>query len=518
MTFDFRRIGYGIAAMAWIASLSVGAAGAAPAVSVTVETGKLQGVGAEGVESFKGIPYAAPPTGALRWRAPQPAAPWKGVRQASGFGNVCMSTQNDPDDFAGSPPQSEDCLTLNVWRPQGSPLQGKAAKLPVLVWIHGGALLFGSSAYPVYDGSAFAKRGIILVSMNYRLGAFGFFAHPALTRENADGGWLANYGLMDQIAALRWIQRNIAAFGGDPERVTIFGESAGAASVDMLMAIPAARGLFRAAISESGYGRKPFQRLSTIAPGAKTTAEDFGVALMRSLGVTADDPAALRAVPAAEIKAKADYSAGELFVVDGGLVTQDLWDYFRKNEEAPVPFIMGSNSLEFPPPKEPRASDMIDLYIKPEERASLNPLYGGAENLHENLNSDVLFGEQAHALAAMHAGNGQPTYRYLFSAVAQSVEGKYMGAPHASELPYVFNTLSAAHWKMAARDQKLADAMTDYWVAFTRQGAPVAEGLPAWPAVKGEEILAFTNNGPKPEIDARGPRFNALGALADPRS
>jgi para-nitrobenzyl esterase len=520
MTFERTRRRRAAIILCVIAILSSRASSAEPGARATVETGTLQGVSADGVESFKGIPYAAAPVGALRWRAPRAAAPWKGVRAAAAFGNVCISPPSDPDDFAGRPPQSEDCLTLNIWRPAGK----AAARLPVLVWIHGGGLIAGSSAYPVYDGAAFARRGIILVSLNYRLGAFGVFAHPALTRENADGGWLANYGLMDQIAALRWIKRNIAAFDGDPNRVTIFGESAGALSVDTLMAIPAARGLFRAAISESGYGRKDFQRLSGVPAGQKVTAEDFGVALMRSLGVSGDDPAALRAVPAQDIRAKAEYGGVEMFVIDGGLVTEDLWDYYRKGEEAPIPFILGSNSLEFPPPDDPKPSeakildDRLSVYVRPDELDRLIPVYGGRENLRENLTSDILFGEQARALAAMHAANGHPTWRYLFSAVAPSVAGKFKGARHASELPYVFNTLPAAHWPMSPRDQALADAMTAYWVAFARDGMPDATGLPDWPEAQGDAIIDFTDDGPKPTRDPRGARFDSLGAIADKRS
>jgi para-nitrobenzyl esterase len=506
------------AACLWIAGAWVGSAIAAP--MVTIESGAVEGVASAGIDSFKGIPYAAPPVGSLRWRAPQKAIPWAGVRKADAFGNVCISPPDDPDDFKGRPPESEDCLTLNIWRPEGA-----HGGLPVLVWIHGGGLIAGSSALPAYDGAAFAKRGIILVSLNYRLGAFGIFAHPALTREKADGGWLGNYGLMDQIAALRWIQGNIGAFGGDPAKVTIFGESAGGASVDMLMALPAARGLFRAAISESGYGRKPFERLSTTAPGAKGTAEEAGIALMRKIGVASDDPAVLRGVSADSIRtAGGDYGGVEMFVIDGGLVTQELWDYYRKGEEAPVPFILGSNSLEFPPSDHPTddqtrmENNLFALYLTPGERQALVPVYGGAESLRQNLVSDLLFGEQVHALAALHARNGHPAYRYLFTAIAESVESRFKGASHASEIPYVFNNLSAAHWAMGARDQNLADAMTDYWAAFTRDGAPDAAGRPRWPLDAGEAIMEFGVDGPKPGVDARAGRFQTLGDFVDKRS
>ncbi len=494
-------------------------ADAAVYATVKTDSGIVEGVAADHVISFKGIPYAAPPVGPLRWRAPQPAAPWQGTRKADSFGNICIPASDEMDNFPGRPPASEDCLTVNVWRPQSG-----AGQLPVLVWIHGGGLVAGSSTLPAYDGAAFAGRGVILVSMNYRLGKFGFFAHPALSRENADDGRLANYGLMDQIAALQWVHRNIVAFGGDPGRVTIFGESAGAASVDILMAIPSARGLFQGAISQSGYGRAPFQRLSTVAPVDTTSAEDDGVALMRAVGVTGDDPAALRAVPAMAIKDNTDYASQTMFILDGKVVPEDLWEAFRNRREAPIPFLLGSNSLEFPPAKDAKPAqteameNFLARYIKPDERAALYRAYGGEAAFKENLNSDILFGEQARALALLHTQNGAPTYRYRFSAVAASVADTLKGAPHASEIPYVFNTLPAAHWAMGARDRKLADAMTDYWVAFARYGAPKAQGLPAWPMVSGDNLMDFTDDGPKPMQDPRRAPLKALSKVVDPRS
>ena len=499
--------------------LAAASAGAANYETVKIDTGTLQGVVAGQVESFKGIPFAAPPIGPLRWRAPQPAAPWQGIRKADRFGNVCVPANDEMDNFPARPPVSEDCLSLNVWRPAGA-----AAKLPVLVWIHGGGLTAGSSAYPVYNGEAFAKRGIVFVSMNYRLGSLGFFAHPALSKENADGGRLANYGLMDQVAALEWVKRNIAAFGGDPGKVTIFGESAGGASVNMLMAIPSARGLFQAAMAESGYGRKPFKHLDTIASGDKTSAEQDGVAAMQSIGVATDDPAVLRAIPADKVKMTADPYTGSMFMIDGKVVTQDLWDVFREGKEAPVPFVIGANSLETPPPTGPKPAyaakfeELAARYLKPDEHGLLVAAYGGKENLEENISSDLGFGEEARALALLHVKNGQPAYRYRFSIVADALKGKVNGAVHASELPYVFNTLSSARWKMDAHDQKLADIMTDTWVAFAKNGTPNAKGLARWEQAKDDKIMNFTDEGPKPMVDPRAAALEALARLVDDRS
>jgi para-nitrobenzyl esterase len=395
------------------------------------------------------------------------------------------------------------------------------AALPVLVWIHGGALLNGAASLPMYDGSQFARRGVILVSFNYRLGRFGFFAHPALTREAADGGRIANYGLMDQIAALEWVHRNIRAFGGDPRQVTIFGESAGAASVDVLMTVRAARGLFRGAIAESGYGRSDYARLATVSPDGKRAAEQEGVALMNAVGAASDDAATLRTVPAEAIQSQATYDLNFGFILDGVLLTANLWDDFRHGREAPIPFLLGSNSLETPPAPAGSTSPyahQLDPFVKVEDRPALATAYGGEPELERNLSSDVVFGGQARSLALLHAGHGYPTYLYRFAAVAESVADRFPGAVHASELPYVFDTLPAARWAMGARDQALAEAMISYWIAFARTGRPEPAGLPPWPRADGEHIMLFTDFGPQPAADDRTSRYQALARVVDPRS
>jgi para-nitrobenzyl esterase len=293
-----------------------------------------------------------------------------------------------------------------------------------MVWIHGGALTFGSASIPIYDGAQFARRGVILVSFNYRLGRLGFFAHPALTREAADGGRVANYGLMDQIAALQWVTRNIRAFGGDPRNVTIFGESAGGASVDELMITPAARGLFQRAISESGYGRGPYARLSTVATDGQPAAEDDGVTLLKAIGVETDDPAALRAIPIERIQAMPPYGrGGAMFIYDGKLVPEDLWAGFRAGHEASVPWLLGSNGLETPIPPELRsaATSLLSQWVRPEEYVQLLPAYGSDEVIATNLSSDITFAGQARSLALLHAAHGNPTYRYRFDVVADSM-------------------------------------------------------------------------------------------------
>ncbi len=498
------------------------AAGSLTSEPIHIDAGTLQGVRSGDVTSFKGIPFAAPPTGALRWRAPQPVAPWSGVLAADHFGSACLQADAKAVFAAGLAQPSEDCLYLNVWRPTAAPApKGTHGLLPVMVWIYGGALLNGTASLPLYDGAQFARRGVILVSFNYRLGRFGIFAHPALTREAADGGRIANYGLMDQIAALAWVRRNIRAFGGDPQRVTIFGESAGAASVDVLMITRAARGLFQGAIAESGYGRGNFARLSSVAPDGKRPAEEEGVALMQAVGVDTDDADRLRAVAAADILAKATYTLNFGFILDGRILTADLWEEFRRGREAPVPLIMGSNSLETPPPPPGTVSPFagqIDPWVHPEEKPALAAAYGGEATLTTELSSDVVFAGQARSLALLHAAHAHPTWLYRFSAVAASVADRYQGAMHASELPYVFDNLAAARWPMGARDQALADALIDYWVAFAKSGRPDPAGAPAWPRADGHHIMEFTDSGPQPTVDVRTTRYQALARLVDPRS
>src|SRR4029453_9296584 len=231
-------------------ALTVAFGAALAAAPVKTEGGLVSGVVADGVQSWKGIPFAAPPIGDLRWRAPRPAAPWTGVKEARAYANDCMQLPFPSDAAPLGTPPAEDCLYLNVWAPE----KPAAPKLPVMVWIHGRGFVNGGGSPAVYDGSEFARRGIVFVSFNYRLGRFGFFAHPGLTKESPDGP-LGNYGYLDQIAALQWVQRNIAAFGGDSKEVTLFGESAGGGSVNTLMISPLARGLFQKAICESGGGR-----------------------------------------------------------------------------------------------------------------------------------------------------------------------------------------------------------------------------------------------------------------------
>ena len=489
------------------------AASAAAADPVKIDTGLVSGVTADGVESFKGIPYAAPPVGNLRWRAPQPAAKWQGVKAADAFGKVCMqSVSENPGAGAKREVQSEDCLSLNIYRPVG------ATKLPVMVWIHGGALLNGSSSLAVYDGTAFAKGGVILVSINYRMGRLGFFAHPALTKANADKGRLGNYGLMDQIAALQWVKRNIAAFGGDPGNVTIFGESAGGLSVNGLMVSPEARGLFHKAISQSGYGRGQFFHLKEPTSNSDLSAEAEGLAVAKAVGKENADLATLRKVPADELVATSK-DGFVYFIQDGKTIVEDMWETFRKNKEAPVPFLIGSNSQEGPYGanlNDPRFRKTVPA----SNDAALIKAYGGEGYYALHVSSDVTFTQQARALARMHQQNGHPTFLYVFGVVSpqDTVLGK--GAPHAAELRYVFNTLDRGANPITDDSQKnAARALNRFWREFAIKADPSVPDRTAWPKYDGHGIMSFMRDKPHYlSVDPREGRLDALSAVVDPKS
>lgn len=491
-------------------------AGAAPEF-VTLDSGRVRGVVENDVVVFRGLPYAAPPVGDLRWREPAPAAHWSGIRDASRFGNACLQPPPYPNARPLGAEQSEDCLYLNVWRP-------RAAKraLPVMVWIHGGSLVSGAASIATYDGAALARRGVVLVSINYRLGYFGFFAHPALTREAAGRSPIANYGLMDQVAALRWVKRNARAFGGDPSRVTIFGQSAGAASVETLLISPPARGLFHRAIVQSGYYRGPFPRISSVAPGGLRSAEDEGVELLGAIGVKTDDPAVLRGLTGAQLMSMPKHGImGAVIALDGAYVKDDLFPAFRDGRSAPVPLIVGATGLETPAlPPEFAASyaSAIGKFISEPERASLADAYGGRAVLDEQFPSDFGFVAQMRSLALLHAAHGRPTYRYRFATLPTAAAKTLRGLPHSGDVPYVFGTLETSRWPTEARDRDVSNAAMDYWVEFARSGRPAPPGRPAWPRTDDDSILVFDDEGAKPGPDAFAGRLKALSAIVDPRS
>ena len=496
---------------------------AASAAPVRVEGGLVSGVAAAGVVSWKGVPYAAPPVGERRWRAPQPVEPWTGVRAATEYAHDCMQLPFPSDAAPLGTPPAEDCLYVNVWAPE----KPAAPKLPVMVWIHGGGFVNGGSSPAVYDGSAFARRGVVFVSLNHRLGRFGFFAHPALTKETPDGP-LGNFGYLDQIAALRWVGKNVAAFGGDPGNVTVFGESAGGGSVHTLMVSPLAKGLFHKVIVESGGGRAG----GIMTPRTLKEAEAVGVALAQSAGIEGEDAAALaalRKLPAADLVRglnlmtmgqQRDTYAGPM--IDGKVVVEEAETAFRAGRQARIPYMVGANNREFGfLPLPPTAvegmlarfggeKDKVLAAYDPEKTGNMGEVGIG-------LMSDGAMVEPARLLARLASAGGQPTWAYRFSYVASSLRKDVKGALHATEIPFVFDTVRAKYGDATtAEDEAIAQAANAYWVDFARTGDPNGGGRPKWPAYTGKDdvILDFAIAGPVARADPWKARLDLVERFA----
>lgn len=462
---------------------------------VRVAQGILVGRTVGDIESFKGVPFAAPPVGPLRWRPPQPPEGWTGDRDAGAAGSVCIQAPANGDPGVGPGSPSEDCLTLNVWAPAD-----RSAALPVMVWIHGGGYNNGSGTADLYDGSNLARRDVVVVTINYRLGRLGFFDHPALAAERTADAPAGNYGVMDQIAALEWVRDNIDDFGGDPDRVTIFGESAGGAAVTQLMVSPAARGLFQAAIVQSGLGRQRSALLDQDRPG-RPSAQSLGVAFARSAGLDDATADALRALPAERLLTPMPAFYSDNLIVDGRVVPEDVVTAFAAGRQAPIPFMIGTNSAEFwwIRPSDAGAYGRTDDAMTDVEYDALVAAYDGQDGYDAHVVSDLIFNEAARHLSRLHAGAGLPTYLYRFDVVAASNPEPSGGATHASERPYVFDNLQTIGRSMGERDRRAATAMADYWTAFAATGDPNGEGRPVWPEFGAERdrLLEFTNDGPE---------------------
>ncbi len=443
--------------------------------AVRVDGGQIAGTSENGVRVFKGIPFAAPPLGALRWKAPQPVVPWTGVKAADAFSAECMQLPYPAGSaYAQQPrPVSEDCLYLNVWTAANA-----GEKRPVMVWIHGGAWTRGSGSTPTYDGAALAKRGVVVVTTNYRLGVFGFLAHPELTAESPQHA-SGNYAILDHIAALTWVQKNIAAFGGDPSRVTIFGESAGSWSVNVVQATPLAKGLFRAAIGESGG---QFARVATLEQ-----AEKAGAALAASLG--AGSLAALRALPAEKLNAVPAFRTG--VNVDGYVLPQDVRSIFAAKEQSNVSVIVGSNANEWTtlsnPAQFPSTVDAYRKYVEAQfgsanEIDAVYPVKSDADIKEAmlGLGRDRTFTLEMRTWARMVTAAGQRAYLYQFTHVPPSPRAAEWGAYHAAEISYVFGNLRNPAFNYTADDRKLSDIMSSYWVDFATTLDPNSPSLPRW--------------------------------------
>lgn len=517
----------------WLMALAgLAAAGGTDAAQVRVESGLVEGTPGSAARgaAYKGIPFAAPPVGDLRWKPPQPVAPWPGVRKATEFGSRCTQGRIFNDMVFRDEP-SEDCLYLNVWTPAAPSSKPR----PVMVWIHGGGFVAGSASEPRQDGERLAEKGVVVVGINYRLGVFGFFAHPELTRESSHGA-SGNYGLLDQVAALQWVERNIAAFGGDPTNVTIFGESAGSFAVSALMASPLAQGMFQRAIGESGAFFTAGE--GTLAPKALAASEELGQKFAVSSG--AESLAALRAKSADDLL-KATLAGPPMRFgpnLDGYMLRENAYATFAAGKQSHVPLLAGWNADEirasvtlnpvkptaksFAEQARARFGDSADAILKVYPAASdVEALEAAA-----SLASDMFIGYATWKWIEMHvATGGSPVFRYSFDRVipvpADNKAGgvpataKDIGARHAGEIEYVFGALASSPnvpWEPV--DHKLSDLMMSYWTNFARTGDPNGPGLPKWPRYekKAGHLVLHLGDTTHTAPDARRPRYEALDA------
>lgn len=504
--------------LALVMMMVCGAAFAQDAPRVTVAEGVLEGVDVSGVKVFKGVPFAAPPVGELRWKAPQPVEKWSGVREAKEFGPNPMQLNVFGDMNFGTAENSEDCLYLNIWTPATSP----ADRLPVLVYFNGGGLIAGSGSEPRYAGLSMARRGIISITANYREGIFGFFAHPELTAESGYGG-SGNYGFLDQLAAITWVKQNIAAFGGDPERITIAGESAGSMSVSALMASPLSHGLFSQAIGSSGSVLM-FRPIATLQE-----AEQGGVEQAAKMGCTSLKE--LRAMPADELLKKSQTNGLARYNIDNYFLPKQPLTIYQQGEQQPVPLLVGGNSLEMTPMiyvgpllaqgKQPDMAFIKDL---------MRPTFGEATDkmveLYGFTSPDSLLGQPGVDLAGdlflafstwrwgyLHEQSSQqPVYRYLYSrprpamllkdkeaGLAGGVKDKSDDAPnlsavkqptgavHSADIEYAMGNLPTNRvYDWQPEDYQVSEIFQSYYVNFVRTGNPNGLGLPQWTPINGQ--------------------------------
>ena len=458
---------------------------------VRTEDGQVQGTSEDGLTVYRGIPFAAPPLGDLRWRAPQPAAKWDGIRQSTHFG---------PPPFQGGK-GSEDCLYLNVW----TPAKSASEHLPVLVWIYGGAFNWGSTSDPNYNGANLARKGVVLVSIAYRVGQLGFLATPELSAETTNHV-SGNYGLLDQIAGLKWVQRNIAAFGGDPGKVTIFGESAGGISVSMLCASPLAKGLFEGAISESGGSFGPSRPTTYPGENLKTLAEAerAGETYLKSAGVSSI--AELRKIPADTLPAIHGLAWP---IIDGWVIPDDQYKLYAAGKYNDVPVLIGYNSdegISFSPPKTPKAYiARVKKRYGPFANQLLKAYPVGSNSVPKtarDLTRDAAFGWPTWTWARLQSKTGKSkVFYYYFDQHAKNMPGSW----HGMEVSYVFHHLNPNDPRTTKSDLAISDAMSTYWVNFAKRGNPNGGGVPTWPAfsVTNPQVMYFQQTphiGPVPDV------------------
>lgn len=451
-----------------------------------IDSGKIEGTRSPDgkIDIYKGIPFAAPPVGPLRWKPPQPVAHWSGVRKAVEFGSRCVQGRIFSDMVFRDPGPSEDCLYLNVW----TPAESTGAKLPVMVWIYGGGFVGGSASEPRQDGEHLAHKGVVVVSMNYRLGVFGFLSHPWLTKESTHGA-SGNYGLMDQAAALAWVHRNIAEFGGDPDRVTIFGESAGSFSVSAQMASPLSKPLIRRAIGESGA----FFGATLPAKSLKET-EAIGQKFTDKLGAKSLEN--LRAISAAKLLDASSHLDGGFRIgpnVDGYFLTAAPSEIYQSGSQAQIPLLAGWNHDEgnyqsfFG--KDPVNRDAYISKIRSrfgDQADEALKLFPADSDQHMKDSAGLLatagfIGYGTWKWIQLQRKTGQPVYRYEFD---REPPGANRGAYHSAEIEYVFGNLASKKLPFTPDDYKLSEYMQGYWTNFAKTGNPNGPGLPGWPEYK----------------------------------
>lgn len=464
-------------------ALATTAFGQKPA-PVKTQHGLVQGVSSDGLTVYKGIPFAAPPVGDLRWRAPQPLQPWKGVKQAESYAPAPMQGGNPPSG------KSEDCLYLNVWTPAKSPKE----RLPVLVWIYGGGFSFGATSEPGYNGAELAKKGVVLVSIAYRVGPLGFLAHPELSAENPNRV-SGNYGILDMVAGLQWIQKNIAAFGGDPGKVTIFGESAGGIAVSMLCASPQAKGLFHGAISQSGGSFGPARKTTYPGENMKTLkdAEQDGIQFMNRAKVSS--LAELRKLSADSLPGGFGMGSGWP-IVDGYVIPDDQYKLYEAGKYNDVPVLIGYNSdeglsflgmLRTKGPKD--FEESVKQRFGSHADALLKAYPAGTTTIERsarNLLRDAAFGWQTWIWARQQSKTGKSkVYYYYFDQHPDYPSDSPRhgeGSPHGQEVSYVFKTLDKSQPQLTSTDFEISEAMATYWTNFAKYGHPNGGNLPEWPA------------------------------------
>jgi para-nitrobenzyl esterase len=484
-----------------LVSAFVLAGAVAAAAPIKVEGGLVEGTSEAGLTVYRGIPFAAPPTGDLRWRAPQPAAKWGAVRHADKFGPTCMQAAPAGPGANQGPGMSEDCLYLNVWTPATS----ASERVPVLVWIYGGGFSAGATSIPTYSGEKLAKRGVVLVSIAYRVGALGFLAHPGLSTESKDHV-SGNYGLLDLIAGLQWVQKNIAAFGGDPRRVTIFGESAGGIAVSMLCASPLAKGLFHGAISQSGGSFGPPRPGGMVGENLQrlTDAEQAGEAYAKGAG--ASSAAELRKLSGEQVLSTSRGQRGLGWpIIDGHVIPDDQYKLYEGGRYNDTPILVGYNSdegLTFTREKTPQefVQNVRQRYGPYAEKLlQLYPVGGSTiPKTARDLTRDVAFGWHTWAWARLQSKTGKgKVFYYYFDQHPEYPAGsprEGQGTPHGADVPYVFEHLEGANRQASPGDQELSATMAAYWTNFAKRGDPNGEGVPNWPSFSDQKPVVMVLN------------------------